>query len=64
MLKRVKIIDKLSEQIVAEYPIELVGDDLKEDFFAEAWEHAVDDGLVDELNRSNYYMQFVEENIL
>ena len=61
MLKNVQIIEISSSHIIAEYPIELVGDELKEDYFAEAWENAVDDGLVDESNRSDYELKFVED---
>lgn len=62
IINKIRITDKLSQQIIAEYPIERVGDDLKEDFFAEAWDHAVDNKLVDESNRSNYSMKFVDDN--
>jgi len=64
MIKKVQIIEVNSTHIIAEYPIDLVGDDLKEDYFAEAWGNAVDDGLVDESKRSNYIIQFVEDDPL
>jgi len=44
MIKRVQIIEVNSTHIIAEYPIDLIADDLNEDYFAEAWENAVDDG--------------------
>ncbi len=58
MLTKVRIIEKSSNNSVAEYPIELINDDLKEDYFDEAWENAVDDGLVDEANRLDYEIHF------
>ena len=61
MLKNIQIIEINSNHIIAEYQIDLVGDELKEDYFAEAWENAVDDGLVDESNRSDYELKFVED---
>lgn len=64
MIKTVQIIKVNSTHVIAEYPIDLIADDLKEDYFAEAWENAVDDGLVDEFKRSNYIIQFVEDNPL
>ena len=60
MIKRVQIIEIDSNITIAEYPIELVGDDFEEDFFAEAWENAIDDGLVNDYGRTNYLIEFVE----
>jgi len=47
MLSKVRITEKESNNLIAEYPIQLVEDVNKEDFFDEAWQDAVD-GLVDE----------------
>lgn len=38
-----------------------MGDELKEDYFAVAWESAVDDGLVDESKQSDFFIKFVED---
>ncbi len=64
MLSKIRIIEKESNNLIAEYPIELVDDVDKEEYFDEAWENAVDDGLVDESNRSDYDIQFVDEENL
>lgn len=55
MLTKVRIIvEKNSHNLIAEYSIELIDDDLKEDYLDEAWEYAIDDGLVDKSNRLDY----------
>ncbi len=64
MLSKVRIIEKESNNLIAEYPIELFEDVDKEDCFDEAWEAAVDDGLVDESNRLDYDIKFVDEENL
>ncbi len=61
MLKNVQIIEINTNHVIAEYPIELVGDELKEDYFAEAWENAVNDGLVDESKRAEFFIKFIDE---
>ncbi len=59
MIRKVTIIDKPSKQIVAEYPVKLSGGEhFKEDYFDEAWENAIDDGLVDKSKRADYFMKF------
>ena len=63
MLTHVQIIEKESNKLIAEYPIELVDDELKEDYFDEAWENAVDDGLVDESTRLDYIIKFVNKEV-
>lgn len=64
MLSKVRIIEKESNNLIAEYPIELIDDVDKEDYFDEAWENALDDGLVDESNRLDYDIKFVDEENL
>jgi len=63
MLSKVRIIEKESNNLIAEYPIELVEDVDIEDFFDEAWEGAVDDGLVDESNRLDYDIKLVDGDL-
>jgi len=64
MVFKVRIIEKESNNLIAAYPIELVDDIDKEDYFDEAWENAVDDGLVDESCRSDYDFKMVDEQNL
>lgn len=64
MISKVRIIEKEANNLIAEYPVELVDDVDKEDYFDEAWENAVDDGLVDEANRSDYDIKFVDKENL
>ncbi len=64
MLTKVRIIEKSSNNLITKYPIELIDDELKENYFDEAWENAVDDGLVDESNRLDYEIRFVDEGKL
>ena len=61
MTKNVQIIEINTNHIITEYPIDLVGDELKEDYFAEAWENAADDGLVDESKRADFFIKFVDD---
>lgn len=60
-MKNVQIIEKSSGHIVAEYPIivELTDDVSDHDYIDDAWEIAVEEGLVDENNRENYDMEIV-----
>ena len=44
--------------------LKLIDDVDKEDYFDEAWENAIDDGLVDESNRLDYDIKFVDEENL
>lgn len=62
MFTSVQIIEINSDNIIAEYPIELLGDDLYEDYFTKAWEKAVYNGLVAESARSDYSLQLVNED--
>jgi len=61
MVSKVRIIEKESNKLIAEYPIELVDDIDKEDYFDEAWENAVDEGLVVEGNRNDYDLEIIED---
>ena len=62
MLKNVQIVDKNTGNIVANYPVILETTDASdEDYFDEAWENAVDDGVVDAVNVEDYVMEFVED---
>ncbi|MBA3756078.1 MAG: hypothetical protein H0X02_07600 [Nitrosomonas sp.] len=62
MLSKVQIIEKSSNNLIAEYPFELIDDDLMEEYLDEAWETAIDDGLVDESARLDYEVKFVDED--
>ncbi|PSJ15810.1 hypothetical protein [Nitrosomonas supralitoralis] len=55
-MKNVQIIEKSSGHIVAEYPVieELIDDLSEEEYIEEAWDNAVEEGLVEETNRDNY----------
>ncbi len=60
MLKNVQIIEKSSGHIIAKYPIDIeIADTLEEDLFADAWENAIDEGMVKEGNRDNYDIEIV-----
>ncbi len=63
MLKTIQIIEKSSGLIVAEYPYiaELVEDVSEEEYCNDAWENAIDEGLVDEDKRSEYLVEIVED---
>ncbi|MDO8994475.1 MAG: hypothetical protein U1D41_12925 [Nitrosomonas sp.] len=61
MLSNVQIIEIASNNLIAEYSIELVDDRVKEDYFDEAWDNAVDDGLVEESSRLAYSIQFADK---
>lgn len=66
MSTKVRIIEKESNKLIAEYPIVIVdypagndaevidADAIKLDYFDEAWENAIEDGLVDTSNRADY----------
>ena len=60
MLKNVQITEKSSGRIVAQYPIIIeIIDTQDEDYFEDAWENAIEEGLVDEDNRDNYDIEIV-----
>ena len=60
MLKNVQIIEKSSGHIVAEYPVVIeVIETEDEDYIEDAWENAVEEGLVEEDNRNNYDIEIV-----
>ena len=62
MLKRVQIIEKLSGDLIAEYPVVLeIADASVDDYCDEAWENAIDDGLVKECNKDDYEIIVVEK---
>ena len=57
MKKTVRIIDTLVNKLVVEYQINLqsVGKDiLNEDYFEEAWRCALEDNLVNPINKSQF----------
>ncbi len=64
MVSKIRIIENESNNLIAEYPIELVDDIDEEDYFDEAWDNAVDDGLVDESCRPDYDFKIVDEQNL
>lgn len=61
MQRKVQIIEKESLNAIAEYPIDLEDNDTKQAYFAEAWMNAVDEGLIDSTNSTDYEMKFVED---
>ena len=61
MQRKVQIIEKESLNPIAEYQIDLGEDDSKEVYFSEAWMNAVEEGLVDSANETDYEMKFVED---
>ena len=65
MLENVEIVEKSTGHIVAEYPVirELLNEVSKEEYYLEAWENAVDEGLVDGNNRENYEIEIVKNTI-
>ena len=65
-MKNVQIIDKLSGQIIAEYPIfvDLIDDPVDQDFMDDAWDIAVEEGLVDDDNRKSYKLEILSETPL
>lgn len=61
MERKVQIIDKESLNPIAEYLIDLDDNDSNEAYFAEAWMKAIDDGLVNSANETDFYeMKFVD----
>ncbi|SOD22060.1 hypothetical protein [Nitrosomonas ureae] len=60
-MKNVQIIEKSSGHIVAEYPVivDLIEDPTDLDYIEDAWELAVEEGLVEENNRENYDLEIV-----
>jgi hypothetical protein len=64
MLKIVQIIEKSSGHLVAQYEFvaELVEDITEEkEYCIEAWENAVEEGLVDVDNSQNYEIEVLRE---
>ncbi|PTQ86906.1 hypothetical protein [Nitrosomonas ureae] len=62
-MKNVQIIDKLSGQIIAEYPIfvDLIDDPVDQDFMNDAWDIAVEEGLVDDDDRKCYKLEILSD---
>jgi hypothetical protein len=62
MLKKVQISDRNSGRIVAEYPIvlEILGVSSK-DYCKEAWENAIDEGVVDPTKTARYEVEVVND---
>lgn len=65
MLENVEIVEKSTGHIIAEYPVirELLNEVSKEEYCLEAWENAIDEGLVDANNRNNYEIEIVKNTI-
>lgn len=61
MQRKIQVIEKESLNPIAEYQIELGENDPKEAYFAKTWMKAVDEGLVDSANETDYEMKFVED---
>lgn len=61
MLKNIQIIEKSSGHIVAQYPIVEIADASEKEYCEDAWENAVDEGLVEEYSRDNYDIEIVED---
>ena len=61
MLMKVQITERSSGRIIVEYPIVSEMDESEEDYCDDAWENAVEDGLVDEGNKDNYDIEVVED---
>ncbi len=62
MPKKVHIIEKSSGHIVAEYPVIIELGEIKDEIYIEdAWENAVDEGLVVEGNRNDYDLEIIED---
>lgn len=62
-MKNVQIIEKSSGHIVAEYPIivELTDDASDQDYIDDAWEIAVEEGLVEADYPENYDIEIVAD---
>ena len=60
MLKTVRITEKASGTLIARYPVIFeITDATEEDYLEEAWQNAIDGGLVDKDKRSHYDVDFV-----
>ena len=76
MSTKIRIIEKESNNLIAEYPIVIVeypdgidtdvidADVIKLDYFDEAWENAIEDGLVDVSSRADYDFVLADEKNL
>lgn len=64
MFKKVIVKDRTSRELVNEYLIELKQNLSREEIFNHAWQKIVNDGLVDESNRDNYFMKIEDENLI
>lgn len=62
MLKKVQISDRNSGRIIAEYPIvlEILGVSPM-DYCKEAWENAIDEGVVDPTRTARYEVEVVND---
>lgn len=58
----VRIVKKSTNHLIADYPIILGGTlgSVEKDYFDEAWRCAVDDGFVDEDDRSSYQLSMAD----
>jgi len=59
-LKNLQIIEISSGRIIAEYSFVL---DEYMDYFIKAWKKAIEEGLVNESKRSNYYIKLAEDEM-
>lgn len=60
MLKKIKIIEKSTGNLLALYPVRMEFPDyFDEEYFDEAWMFAIYDGVVDPDKRADYNIQFV-----
>ena len=65
MLKNVQITEKSSGRIIAVYPIVIeIVDASEEEYCDEAWENAIDEGLVDPETRQDYEIEAIEEYLV
>ncbi len=64
MSKNVQIIEKSSGHIVAEYPVIIeLGEIEDNEYLQDAWENAVEEGLVIEENRYNYDIELIGDTV-
>ncbi|MBL8497425.1 MAG: hypothetical protein IT524_00895 [Nitrosomonas sp.] len=62
MLKKIKIIERSTGNLLALYPVRMEFPDyFDEEYFDEAWMFAIYDGVVDPDKRGDYHIQFVGE---
>lgn len=61
IMKNIQIIEKSSGHKIAEYPflLEFYEDQSEQDFIDDAWELAMEEGLVDESCRENYDLEII-----